>query len=212
MQRKHPYPFDEFKVSKFSIKTEKRAINKDSIRVIMDLDVCKQSEYVQLSKDLFIFSYLCRGINFTDMANLTMNNIQDNRLIYIRQKTGKKINITLCQESIGIIAKYQSINSNKYIFAILDENVHKTEMQKYNRRKKVLLKVNRALKVIGNIADINANLTTYVARHTFATLALNKGVSLESVSKILGHTNIRTTMIYANVTNQKIEAEMNRMR
>ncbi len=53
---------------------------------------------------------------------------------------------------------------------------------------------------------------THVARHTFATLALNKGVSLESVSKILGHTNIRTTMIYANVTNQKIELEMKKMR
>lgn len=55
-------------------------------------------------------------------------------------------------------------------------------------------------------------ILTHTARHTFATLALNKGVSLESVSKILGHTNIRTTMLYANVTNQKIESEMNRMR
>ncbi|MFT4221897.1 tyrosine-type recombinase/integrase [Dysgonomonas sp.] len=52
----------------------------------------------------------------------------------------------------------------------------------------------------------------HVSRHTFATLALNKGVSLESVSKILGHTNIRTTMLYANVTNQKIESEMKKMR
>ncbi len=61
-------------------------------------------------------------------------------------------------------------------------------------------------------AGITKYITFHIARHTFATLALNKGVSLESVSKILGHTSIRTTMIYANVTNQKIESEMNRMR
>ena len=57
-----------------------------------------------------------------------------------------------------------------------------------------------------------SDVITHMARHTFATLALNKGVSLESVSKILGHTNIRTTMIYANVTSQKIELEMKKMR
>ncbi|MBK5723060.1 tyrosine-type recombinase/integrase [Dysgonomonas sp. Marseille-P4677] len=68
------------------------------------------------------------------------------------------------------------------------------------------------LKEIAGICGIQKNLSFHMSRHTFATLALNKGVSLESVSKILGHTNIRTTMIYANITDQKIESEMNRMR
>ena len=193
--KKVSYPFDDFKVSKFSIKTEKRAINKDSIRVIMNLDVSKQSEYVQLSKDLFIFSYLCSGINFTDMANLTLSNIQDNRLIYIRQKTGKKINIPLCQEAISIIQKYKDL-TNGYIFPILDKKIHINEMQKYNRRKKALLKVNRALKVINNIAGINANLTTYVSRHSYATVLKNSGVNIALIGETLGHSDLKTTQIY----------------
>lgn len=88
--KKTNYPFDEFKVSKFNIKTEKRAIPKDNIKLIMELDLSKESEYMQFSRDLFVFSYLCSGINFTDMANLKPSNIVEGRLIYKRQKTKKE--------------------------------------------------------------------------------------------------------------------------
>lgn len=63
-------------------------------------------QYIELSKDIFIFSYLCGGINFTDIANLTHENIQSGRLHYIRQKTGKQIKIGIPQEAMRIIEKY----------------------------------------------------------------------------------------------------------
>ncbi|MDR2915940.1 MAG: hypothetical protein LBV74_14130 [Tannerella sp.] len=72
------------------------------------------------------------------MANLTPDNIVERRLLYTRQKTGKRINLPLCDEASVIIQKYMNQDeTNKYIFPILHQNVHKTEMQKYNRRKKV---------------------------------------------------------------------------
>lgn len=95
--------FNEFKISKFSIKTEKRAIYKDNIKLILNLDLSKEREYIQFSRDLFIFNYLCGGINFTDMANLKQNNIADGKLSYIRQKTGKKIAITINIDSRKVI-------------------------------------------------------------------------------------------------------------
>ena len=68
-----------------------------------------QKKYVELSKDIFIFSYLCGGINFTDIANLTQENIVNGRLHYIRQKTGKLIKIGIPQEAMQIIKKYTEL-------------------------------------------------------------------------------------------------------
>ena len=68
-------PFNKFKVSKFNTKTQKRAIPKEDIMKIMGVDLSAQSEYVKLSRDIFIFSYLCGGISYTDIANLKYTNI-----------------------------------------------------------------------------------------------------------------------------------------
>ena len=69
-------------------------------------------------------------------------------------------------------------------------------------------KMNAYLKEIADVCGIEKNLTCHVARHTFATLMLSLGVSMESVSRMLGHTNIKTTQIYARITNQKVSKDM----
>lgn len=191
------YPFDDFKISKFSTKTEKRAISKDNIKLIMELDLSNQTEYIQLARDLFIFSYLCSGINFADMANLKPSNIVEGRLLYTRQKTNKKINIPLSSEADILINKFKdNTKSSGYIFPILHQDIHKSEIQKYNRRKKVLLKVNRALKEIAIIANIDANLSTYTSRHSYATVLKNSGVNIALIGETLGHSDLKTTQIY----------------
>lgn len=192
------YPFNEFKISKFSIKTEKRAISKDNIKLIMNLDLSKEREYIQFSRDLFIFSYLCGGINFTDMANLKQNNIADDKLSYIRQKTGKKIVIPINIDSKKIINKYsnEDVKTDDYIFPILDKYKHITEQQKYNRKHKVLVHINKCLKQIATIANIDANLSTYTSRHSYATVLKNSGVNIALIGETLGHSDLKTTQIY----------------
>jgi len=69
-------------------------------------------------------------------------------------------------------------------------------------------KMNAYLKEIADICQINKNLTYHVARHTFATMSISKGVPIETVSKMLGHSKIQTTQIYARITNKKLEADM----
>ena len=136
--RKSDYPFDEYKINKFDTTTQKRAIAKtDVLKFTTEVQPIGKRQYMELSKDIFVFSYLCGGINFTDIANLAKENIQNGRLHYIRQKTKKLIKIGIPQEAMQIIEKY-SKESKGYLFPILDSKIHKTALQKQNRIHKIL--------------------------------------------------------------------------
>ena len=190
-------PFIEFKLNGFSLKTKKRALSKEDIRKIIDLDCSGQSAIRKLTHDLFAFSYLCGGISFVDIANLTPINIIEGRLIYRRQKTHGEINLLLSSEAIAYInlySDYQRIAG--YLFPILHKAHHITQMQKHNRVRKVCRQVNSELKDIAKELNIEANVTTYVARHTFATVLKKSGVNIGIISQALGHQDIQTTQIY----------------
>jgi len=202
------YPFDDFKVSKFNVKTEKRAVSKDVIKEIMNLDLSGKSEYMNFSRDIFIFSYMCCGINLTDIANLKQNNIVNNRIVFSRQKTGKRISIPLSESAKQIIEKYKDKCSTDYIFPFLNDTIHKTEAQKYRRRKKVLRNVNYCLKMIAKMIGIDS-LTSYVARHSYATVLKNSGVNIALISETLGHSDLKTTQIYLDsFENEQIDAAL----
>ena len=209
--RKVESPFKRFKISKFDTSTQKRAIPKEDILKIMNLDLSTERDYIQLSRDIFIFSYFCGGINFSDMANLTISQISDGRLVYRRKKTKKQISIPLRPEAISIIEKYSTgkSNSNDYVFPIFNIKAHSTGQQKANRIHKTIAKVNLCLKKIATIANINANLTTYVARHSYATVLKNSGVNVALIGETLGHSDLKTTQIYLDsFENSQIDAAM----
>ena len=128
-----------------------------------DVQPIGKQQYMELSKDIFVFSYLCGGINFTDIANLAKENIQNGRLHYIRQKTKKLIKIGIPQEAMQIIEKY-SKESKGYLFPILDSKIHKTALQKQNRIHKILGKVNKNLKLLA--ADLGAVSYTHLTLPT----------------------------------------------
>ncbi len=208
--RKSEYPFDEFKINKFDVSTQKRAIAKTEVlKFTKDVRPIGKRQYIQLSKDIFMFSYLCGGINFTDIANLTKANIiEGKRLHYIRQKTGKLIKIGLSEEAMKIIERYAT-ESKGYLFPILNANLHKTPLQKQNRIHKILGKVNINLKLIAAQLGVEGNLTTYVARHSFASVLKKSGVNIALISEALGHSDIATTQIYLDsFDNEQVDAAM----
>ena len=186
------YPFNSFKVSKLSQTTAKRSIQKGEILSVLNYQ--GQTPLECLAIDLFTFSYLAAGINFGDIARLTKDNILENRLIYIRKKTQKQIKVSLQEQAIKLIQKY-SMPDNPYLFPILS-NFHKTEQQKVNRIHKIIAKVNKALKEIGERLNIPIDLTTYVARHSFATVLKRSGVNTSLICEALGHSSERVTQIY----------------
>ncbi len=208
--RKSDYPFNDYRISKFDVSTEKRAIAKaDVLKFSTDARPIGKQQYVQLSKDIFIFSYLCGGINFTDIANLTKDNIiEGKRLHYIRQKTKKLIKIGIPQEAMLIIEKY-SKESKGYLFPILDSKIHKTALQKQNRIHKILGKVNKNLKLHAADLGVEANITTYVARHSFASVLKKSGVNIALISEALGHSDLATTQIYLDsFDNEQVDEAM----
>ena len=139
---------------------------------------------LELIRDIFIFSCFT-GLAYIDVSNLTPDHIVtlgDKQWIMTqRQKTSVETNVLLLDIPKAIIAKYGGKTyRNGKLFPMLTNQ-----------------KTNSYLKEIADICGIKKNLTFHLARHTFATMSLSKGVPMESVSKMLGHTNIRTTQIYA---------------
>lgn len=157
-----------------------------------------QKEFVtprlEAVRDIFIFSCFC-GLAYIDVANLTQDNIVslDGKMWIMtrRQKTNIPSNILLLDIPLMIIDKYKGKTTKNRLLPILSNQ-----------------KMNSYLKEIADLCGIKKNLTFHLARHTFATMTLSKGVPIESVSKMLGHTNIKTTQIYARITNKKIEEDM----
>ena len=204
------YPFDAYKVSKFDTRTKKRAITKEDVRKVIALDLSQGYPSERLARDIFVFSYFGAGINFADIALLKYGNVRDGRVQYVRKKTGKPINFLLTEEMRNIIVKYQrqGQTDEDYIFPILDRRVHRTEQQRYDRTHKVLTNTNRWLRKIGQRVGIE-HLTTYVARHTFATVLKRSGVNIAIISESLGHSDLSTTQIYLDsFENSQIDAAM----
>lgn len=109
-----------------------------------------------------------------------------------RQKTKTNVNVPLLPMAEKILKKYEGQFQDGEILPVLSNQ-----------------KMNAYLKEIGDICEIEKKITFHLARHTFATtMTLGKGVPIESVSKMLGHTNIQTTQIYARITNDKISRDM----
>ena len=164
-----------------------------------ELEIIMNKEFVSQRlvnvRDIFVFACFT-GLAYIDVKGLTTNNIQtgfDNNLWIItkRQKTDTRVTVPLLKIPLQIIDKYKGSTDNTLLPVLSNQ------------------KMNSYLKEIGDVCGINKNLTFHLARHTFATTTtLAKGVPIETVSKMLGHTNIKTTQIYARITDSKISNDM----
>ena len=203
------YPFRAYKVSKFNKETIKRAIKKEDIMKIINYKTADKN--TQLAIDIFSFSYFVGGINFKDIAYLIKENLIDgNKLVYHRKKTKKLVKIPVKDVAMDIIKKYENPNS-MYLFPVLTEN-HKTELQRENRLHKILALTNKWLKQIGKELNLSIPLTTYCARHSFATVLKRAGVSTSIISETLGHSSEKITQIYLDsFDNEQIEKAMDNL-
>lgn len=206
-------PFAKYKVGSLWTRTRKRAITKEDIQKLVALKIAPnyRTNYAEFARDIFLFSYYTAGINFTDMATLRYCDIVNDRIYYSRHKTQKLLSFQLVPNAMQIIERYSKANhaQEDYIFPILDRSEHKTAQQIFNRTHKVLRKINRELKTLGEQIGLEMPLTTYVARHTFATVLKRSGVNIAIISESLGHSDLSTTQIYLDsFENSQIDAAM----
>jgi len=191
-------PFDKFSVK---IKPVKRDfLSEEELKDLEDL-ILNVPRLDQV-RDIFVFSCYT-GYAYVDVAKLTKENIVkgidgENWIYSDREKTSTKSNVPLLPKAQEIIEKYKDhpecLDKNTILPVISNQ------------------KTNAFLKEIALLVGIRKNLTFHLARHTFATLMLTKGITIESVAEMLGHQDIRTTQIYAKVIERKVSDEMSKVR
>jgi site-specific recombinase XerD len=184
-------PFMDIKLS--SKKGNRKYLTKEELKTIMSGNFV--SETLTEARDIFVFGCFT-GFAYVDISKLTKDDIiegENNQKFIIKDRTKTSVEsfVPLFDTPLKIISKYEKLNlSGNKLFPV-------SACQVYNRY----------LKEIAALCDITKTLSSHVARHTFATLMLTEGISVESVSKMLGHTDIRTTQIYARILNEKVISE-----
>lgn len=174
-----------------------KSITRQELSKIMNTPLDSPNRY--LVRDMFLFSVFT-GIAFSDIRNLTKKNLvqAEDGVWWIhtaRQKTGTECHIPLLDLPLKLIEKYRGLNKNGKMFVMLSCS-----------------KTNGNLKKITKICGIERNITFHMARHSYASLiTLSQGVPLETVSRMLGHRDLRATRIYAEVSNDKINTDMRKL-
>lgn len=192
------YPFRKFKIDKE--KTAKRALTIDQLCDIRNMPLL---DYQEKYRDLFLLSFYLIGINLKDLLHLTPQNIQGDRLIYKRYKTGRIYSLKLEKEALSLISK---MRGNKYLLYFLDNSTYES----------MISRINKSLKELGETKILNKKgkkekpteykfLSTYYARHTWATIAAYLEVPKETIAAALGHGGNAVTDIYIDFDQSKID-------
>lgn len=171
-------------------KTLKRAISIGDIRRIRNLDLSLKPG-LEFARDIFLFLFFCRGMSFIDAAFLKKTDIQNGILTYRRHKTGQVLHIKIIKPIKGVIDRYSS-KDLPYLLPIVTRP-NRDERKQYET---TLRRINNSLKLIADMVKLPIPLTTYVARHAWATIAKSKNVPINVISDALGHDSIATTQIY----------------
>jgi integrase len=194
------YPFGKHKYEIPISVGRKLALSLSQIKQIKEYKYDENSAGAYY-RDLWLFSYLCNGANFKDILQLKYGNIQGDEISFLREKTRrtskekKEVIAFITPEMWDIIKNRGNVNTDKenYIFAHLN-NIY-DPIKRRKMIKDVIKRTNKSMKQLGIILGI-PNLTTYVARHSYATVLKRSGANIAFISESLGHSNIKTTENY----------------
>lgn len=199
------YPFYDIKIK--VEKTQKRAISNADIIKLKNSIVIENSAQWK-AKNYFFLSYYLIGISFTDLAYLKFENIIDGRIVYKRRKTHKNYSIKLFPET-ELIFNRLKCNNSPYLLDIIPSDAPEDTLIAKKRIKQWIKTTNKHLKQISINQNINKNITTYTARHSFATKAKRLGYSNELIAEALGHEyGNKVTNTYLDAFNKDIVDEM----
>lgn len=175
-------------------RTRKRSLTADMVRKIVSY--VPPTEIQSRAKDFFLMMLLLNGTASVDIAYMPKGAYRGDHLEFNRHKSGIAVSVPLTSHVLKIVDKYRSHDSQSpFLFNFLDGSSG-DEQQTYNDYRRLMHSVNRALRRIGDALGFTHSLTTYCARHTFASLALMAGNRTEDIKTCMGHTSVRTTEIY----------------
>ena len=193
-------------------KTVKRAVNIEEVQKIKAKELPPDSAE-EFSRDIFLFSLYTCGMSPTDIAHLLKSDLQGDHLSYRRQKTGQRITIRWEPCMQKLVDKYNNDDS-PYLIPLITRPGEDEERQYQNR----IHLINHHLKKLGEELGLSSRLTSYVARHSWASIAKSQDVPVAAISEAMGHTTERTTRIYlksfdntlVDCANQKVLSAISR--
>ena len=196
--RESDYPFGRGKYQIKESSGKKKALNKKQLKAIAEYS--DGSMTTEFYRDLWLFIYFCNGLNVADLISLKFSDIQNGEISFIRKKTKdrtrdvKRIYAAITPEMYSIINKWgNDPKKSVYIFPFLKPGDSAWEHEK--KKKNLTKLINKRMKMIGEKLNLG-KITTYVARHTYATVLRNEGVPISIISPMLGHSSVTTTEIY----------------
>ena len=189
----------------------KRALSdEDMKKVFADLS---RSSGVSLrlrrAHEFFILMFLLRGIPFVDLAYLHKNDLRDNVITYRRRKTGRPLSVMLTPEAMILVKKYMNCDSSSpYLFPFLESREGTKEA--YREYQLALRSFNQQLMLLGELLGLGDKLSSYTARHTWATTAYYCEIHPGIISEAMGHSSITVTETYLKPFRSKKIDEANR--
>lgn len=188
------------------VKTTKRAISETDIRNIQKLPLAGGST-AAFARDIFMFSFYMRGMPFVDIAFLKKSDLKNGMLSYCRRKTNQHLTVAWEKEQQEIVERYARLTEHTpYMLPI----IQRTDGTEYKQYQQMQENINRALKRIGVKVGLKMPLTTYVARHSWASIARNMNISLGVISEGMGHQSYKTTQVYLDSIDTSRINEANR--
>lgn len=181
------YPF--IKAQTRPAKTVKRALVRKDLQTLANLEL-EDTPKLNFARDLYLFSFYAQGMAFVDIVLLKKSDICNGVLAYSRHKSKQLIRIAVTPQMKEVMDKYAT--EGEYVFPIINDK----DSSEYKQYRLALARINRYLKKIAAMVEIETSLTTYTARHTWATLARDCGAPVSVISAGLGHTSEETTRIY----------------
>jgi integrase len=209
-------PFTKYKIK--SEKTQRLYLTEDELQKFEDVILPEMSK-LSLHRDVFLFQCYGGGLRISDVLSMQWKQFDGTHIHIFTQKTKENISIKLPTKALEIVKKYEQIkdeylkNNPKekfpFIFPVYPANLNidNTAALDIAKSRGTVL-VNNNLRTIAERAKIEKKVSTHIGRHTFATLALKKGIRLEYLSKIMTHESIKTTQIYAKIINSELDKAM----
>ena len=200
-------PFIKFKLK--LEKTTKTYLTEDELKLIEHLALDKGTR-IDLHRDMFVFAAYAGGLRVSDVLMFEWHFFDGTHINTNIKKSTSQQSLKLPDMALEIIRKQKELNkSNRFVFPMLDDRLNiKDERELDSAISSATAYINKNLKFIAKKAGIEKPLSFHISRHTWATRALRKGISIDKVSKLMGHAQIRETQIYAKIVSEELDKAM----
>lgn len=206
------FPPEKNPFLKYKLKTEKTVkefLTEEEIKRIENLEI-KKNSMRNHHRNIYVFATYAGGLRISDILQLKWSDYDGERILITTQKTNNTVSIKLPKKAKEIIEEYKEDDSKKeyYIFPFLRNDIEYSNASIFKAISSHTAYTNTDLKKIAKMAGIDKNIHFHTSRHTFATRALKKGMRIEYVSKLLGHSSIKSTQVYAKIVNKDLDDAM----